>query len=204
VLGGGRWDLHPASAADGRVRDIAVAGNFVAGVHDDDSFAELVGKDAGSLTEEGCFPDSWSTQEEDALTAFDEVADDGDGAVHGAADAAGEAHDFASAIANGGNTMEGALNAGAVVVAEHADATGDKGQVVAGDIDVGEIDFLELETSFGWSAKVEHDLNQRTVFALPLQVDDAVGDVQRQDREQVFEVIGDCVFRRLHRFRFGE
>ena len=42
------------------------------------------------------------------------------------------------------------------------------------------------------------------MFALLLEIDDAVGDVQGKNSEQVFEVIGDRMFGGLYRFRFGE
>ena len=38
MLQGGRCDLHAAGAADGWVGDVAVAGDFVAGIDDDDAF----------------------------------------------------------------------------------------------------------------------------------------------------------------------
>ena len=53
---------------------------------------------------------------------LDQVFDDGDGAVDGAADAAGEADHVAPAVADAGDAVEGALDARAVVAAELADA----------------------------------------------------------------------------------
>ena len=51
VLERRRADLHPARLADGRVRDVAVAGDLVAGVDDDDALAHVVGQDAGGLAQ---------------------------------------------------------------------------------------------------------------------------------------------------------
>ena len=44
-------DLHPAGLADGRVRDVAVAGDLVAGVDDHDALAHVVGQDARGLAQ---------------------------------------------------------------------------------------------------------------------------------------------------------
>ena len=51
VLERGRAHLHPAGLADRGVRDVAVAGDLVRGVDDDDALAEVVGQDAGRLAE---------------------------------------------------------------------------------------------------------------------------------------------------------
>src|SRR5439155_537016 len=51
VLEGRGPDLHPAGLADRRVRDVAVAGDLVAGVDHDDPLAVLVGEDTRGLTQ---------------------------------------------------------------------------------------------------------------------------------------------------------
>jgi hypothetical protein len=51
VLERRRADLHPARLADRRVRDVAVAGDLVAGVDDHHALAHVVGQDAGGLAE---------------------------------------------------------------------------------------------------------------------------------------------------------
>ena len=51
VLERRRAHLHPAGLADGRVRDVAVAGDLVGGVDDDDALAQVVGQDAGGLAQ---------------------------------------------------------------------------------------------------------------------------------------------------------
>ena len=51
VLERRRADLHPAGLADRRVRDVAVAGDLVAGVDDHDALAHVVGQHAGGLAQ---------------------------------------------------------------------------------------------------------------------------------------------------------
>lgn len=89
VLKGGRGHLHPAGAADRRVRDVAISGYFVGRVDDDHTLSGIVGKHAGDLTEHGGLADAGPAKEEDALATGDEVFDDTNGAVDRAANAAG-------------------------------------------------------------------------------------------------------------------
>ena len=55
VLRGGSRNLHSAGASDGRVRNVSVAGNFVAGIDNDDALAEFVGEHAGAFPKQGRF-----------------------------------------------------------------------------------------------------------------------------------------------------
>ena len=95
----GVCDLHAAGAADGWVGDVAVAGDLVAGIDDDDPF--FVAEDAGGFAQEGGLADAGPAEQEQAAAAHDDVLNDVDDAVDGAADAAGEADDGALAIADG-------------------------------------------------------------------------------------------------------
>ena len=130
----------PASAAraDARVRDVAVAGDLVAGVDHDHPLAEVVGQHAGHLAQHRRLADAGAAQQQDALPALDDVADDVDRAEDGPADAAGQADHLAGPIADGGDAVQGALDAGAVVVAEGADALDDVGDVGLDDLAVEE------------------------------------------------------------------
>lgn len=47
VLLGGGGDLHPAGSADARVRNVAVAADFVRSVDDDHPAADLVSQQPG-------------------------------------------------------------------------------------------------------------------------------------------------------------
>ena len=65
VLEGGRAHLHAAGAADGRVRDVAVAGDLVGGVDDDDALVEVVGQDARGLAQHRRLADAGTAHDED-------------------------------------------------------------------------------------------------------------------------------------------
>src|SRR6185312_9143867 len=66
-------------------------------------------------------PNARTAEQKDALAAEDEVLDHADGAVDGSAHAAGKANDFAPPVANAGDAMERAFDAGAVVIAKVTD-----------------------------------------------------------------------------------
>ncbi len=83
VLTVGRLDLHAPGAADAGVRDVAVAGDLVAGVDDDDALVEVVGQHAGSLAQHRRLADAGPSHDQDRLAGFDEVIDDLDGAEDG-------------------------------------------------------------------------------------------------------------------------
>ena len=165
VLAFGGFDLHAAGAPDAGVGDIAVAGDFVGGVDDDDALA-LMGEDAGDFAEEGGFADAGSSEQEDAGAGGDEVFDQGDGAADGAPDAHGETNDFASAVADAGDAVEGAGDAGAVVVAEFAELADDFFEFGGGDFGFGELDFALAVAGAGATAEVEDDFEQGVEFVL--------------------------------------
>ena len=86
VLERRRADLHPARLADGRVRDVAVAGDLVRGVDDDDALAHVVGQHAGGLAQHRRLADARAAHDQDRLPGLDEVVDDLDRAVDRAPD----------------------------------------------------------------------------------------------------------------------
>src|SRR5215204_5583938 len=100
---------------------IAVAADFVGGIDDDDALVRVVREHAGNFAEHGCLADAGLAEEEDALATQDQVFDDPDGSVDGAADTAGEADDLPAAVADAADAMERALDARAVVIAEISD-----------------------------------------------------------------------------------
>ncbi len=100
VLERRRPDLHPAGLADGRVRDVAVAGDLVRRVDDDDALAEVVGQDARGLAEHRGLADARPAHDQDRLPGLDEVPDDLDRPVDRPADPAGQADDLAVAVAD--------------------------------------------------------------------------------------------------------
>ena len=68
------------------------------------------------------------------LPGLDQVLDDLDRAEHGAADPRSQADDLAAPIADGRDAVQGALDAGAVVLAERADVVDDVLDVLVADL----------------------------------------------------------------------
>ena len=186
VLERRRADLHPAGLADGRVRDVAVAGDLVAGVDDDDALAHVVGQDAGGLAQHRRLADARPAHDQDRLPGLDEVVDDLDRAVDRPADPAGQPDDLAVAVADGADAVERPLDAGPVVVAERADVLDDEGDVGLDDLAVEEAHLRIREARLGPAAEVHDDLDQGVRSG---QGVDGGDDLGRQGREQGVEVV---------------
>ena len=160
VLLGGGLDLHPPGAPDPGMGDVAVTPDLVGGVDDDHPLALVVAQHPGALAEHGGLPDAGGSQQKDAAALDHDVLDDVDGPGHRPADAAGEAHDGPGAVADGADAMQGALDPGAVVIAEIADALDHVLDVGVGDRHPVEDDLAVDEARLGLAAEVEHHLEQ--------------------------------------------
>src|SRR5207237_9926791 len=117
--------LQASSAASSLTLYVAVAADLIRGVDDHDPLAQRVGQKARALAEHRGLADARPTQEQDALAADDDVPDYLAGAGNGPADTHRQADDTARAVANSGDPMQRALDAGAIVVAELTDVVGD-------------------------------------------------------------------------------
>ena len=181
VLKQRRLHLHAPRAADARMRNVAVATDLVRRVDDDDALAQLVREQARALAQHRRLANAGPAQEQDALAADDDVADDLPGARHRAAHAHGQADDASGSVADRGDTVERALDAGAVVVAELADVVRHMVEVRRRDRMVGQQDFASRHARLRLAAKVEHDLQQ---FARVDAVMNRAREVRRQRSRQ--------------------
>ena len=186
VLERRRADLHPARLADGRVRDVAVAGDLVGGVDDDDALAHVVGQDARGLAQHRGLADPRPAHDQDRLPALDEVVDDLDRAVDGPPDPAGQPDDLAVAVADRADAVERPLDAGAVVVAERPDVLDDEGDVRLDDLAVEQAHLRIREAGLRPAAEVHDDLDQGVAIR---QGVDRGHDLGRQGSEQGVEVV---------------
>ncbi len=182
-----RADLHAARVADPGVRDVAVAGDLVRGVHHHDALAEIVGEHPGHLAQHGGLAHSGPAEEQDAAAALDHVADDVDGPEDRATDAAGQAHHLAGAVADGADAMEGPLDPGAVVVAEDADVVHDVPDVGLGDLAVEKHLLAVGEARLRATPQVHDHLEQ--VAAIGERAE-AGHDLRGERRHQVVQVVG--------------
>ena len=177
----GRADLHPAGLADRRVRDVAVAGDLVGRVDDDDPLAEVVGEDAGRLAEHRRLADAGPAHDQDRLPGLDEVVDDLDRAVDGPPDPAGQPDDLAVPVADRADPVERPLDPGPVVVAERPDVVDDVGDVGLADLAIEQRHLAVREARLRPAAEVEDDLDE---VLLGGQRVDGLDDLRRQRREE--------------------
>ena len=179
-------DLHPARAADAGVRDVAVAGDLIRGVHDDHALGEVVGEDTRHLAEERRLPDAGPAEEQDAPPCLDDVADDLHRPVHRAADTDRETDDLPCPVAERADAMERPLDAGAVVAAELADVADDGGDVLGGDLAVAQDLLAAGEPRLGEPAEVHDDLEQPVEA---IERADALTDVGGKGAEDGLELV---------------
>ncbi len=158
VLVGRARNLHAAGAADGRMRNIAVTTNLVAGIDDDHPF--LLGQNAGHFAQHRRFADSGATQNEDAMSFGDDILDDGDSAIDSAADATRQAHDLLAPVANAGNAVQGASDSRPIVVIEIADAGHNLFDLFVGDLGLAQHTLAIDVTSSRQAAEIHDDLQE--------------------------------------------
>ena len=196
VLGGGGADLHAAGVADGGMGNVAVPGDFVGGVNDDDALEGVVGQDPGHLPEHGGLANAGTAEEEDVLAGEGEVFDDLDGAVDGTAHAAGDPDHLSLPVAYGRDAVEGALDAGPVVVAEIADLVGDVIEVAAADFFLVKVQVAGQEAGLGGPAQIEHHFEE---FDDVVPFPKLVGNPGRQHLQQHIQL---PLHRPFHRRQF--
>src|SRR5262249_14686529 len=144
------------------------------------------------LAEERRLTDTWAAHHQDAATRLDDVADDRDRAEDGATDAARDADHPPLAIADGRDAMQGALDAGAAVVAEVAEPLHDGVGVLFG-YGMRREQHLAARKAGLWLTPEVHDhLEQVASVRQPLQ---RIADVRGQDVEQLIQVVGDALVR---------
>jgi hypothetical protein len=129
LLGRARY-LHAAGTTDCRVWDIAIARDLVRGVDDHNSFPKVVCEDTCDLAQERRLTDARLAEQQHALAFFDEILNDIDCSEDRASNAACHPDDMACPVAHGGDTVEGALDAGAIILTEIPDACDDVVEVL--------------------------------------------------------------------------
>jgi hypothetical protein len=170
------------------MRDVAITGNFVGCIHNNHTAAKLIGDDACSLPKLSGFSHARASEEEDGLSAFDDVPDDVDCSVDTSADATCQAYDFILAVSNGRDAVQGALNPCAVVCAKVTDVFDNGCDVIRGDFRIREwLPNLVWETNFDFPAEIEDDFYDAGSLRVSL---DGGCDIGRQDVEEEIQIVG--------------
>ena len=166
VLGARHRHLHAPRLSDAGMRHVAVAGDFVGRVDNHHSLVHFVGKHACGLAKQGCLADPGTPEKQHRLAAVDHVAQDVNRAEKRPPDPARQTHKGAGAVAYGRDAVQGALDAGAVVLSEGADVSRDMVQVLTHDLGLRQRFLVIREPRLRKAAQVEDDLQQ----VLPLRV----------------------------------
>src|SRR5690606_32550265 len=185
VLPLGVGHLHAPRRADAGVGDVPVAADLVGGVHDHHALARVVGEDAGALAELGRLAHARRAEQQDVAAALDQVADRLDRAEDGAPHAQGEADDPSLAVANGGDAVEGAFDAGAVVAGEGAQLPHDVVDVVLAD-DLGpQVRHAAGKARLGHAPQIHHDFDEVLVRDGPKLALEPLGQLLHEDAQVV-------------------
>jgi len=96
--------------------------------------------------------------------------------------------DLSLAVPDRGDAVQGALDAGAVILSERTDAAGDRADVLVADIFFIQVEDAAGEAGFGAAAQVEHHLKECVQVSLLLQ---RRAHSRREDFQQQVQVVGD-------------
>jgi hypothetical protein len=157
VLGMDIWYLHAAGAPNARVRHIAVAGDLVRGVYDYNPLARFIGQNARGFAQQGCFADAGAPKQQDAFAVHDQVVNDCQGALNRPANPTCQADNIALPVADRRDAVQGAGNAGPVIVAEIAEARRYIRQIGGSNLLVAQITLAIDKTGGGQPPQIEHD-----------------------------------------------
>src|SRR6266487_5209155 len=108
--------LHAARSTNTGMRNISVSGDFVGGIHDDYTFIGFVCENTCYFTQQCGFAHTWATKNQDRLTLFDNISNQGNTAKYRSTNAAGQTNNFSFSISKSADTMESALDTSTVVV----------------------------------------------------------------------------------------
>src|SRR5712692_3028185 len=125
--------LHTASTTDTGMGNIPITRDLIGGVDDHHPFIGFVREDASYFTQQGGFTHTWTTKNQDGLTLFDNITDQGNTAEYRSTNAAGQADNFKFSVAQGTNAVECALDTGTVIVAKFTNALHHVFEVRAGN-----------------------------------------------------------------------
>jgi hypothetical protein len=125
--------LHTPRSTNRRVGDIAIPGNFIAGVDHHNTLPQIIGENASDLAQSRCLPDPGPAHQKQGLTAIEKIAHHRHRPEHRATNAAGQTHHLPSAVTDGTDPMQGSLNARPVIRAKLAETVHHRLQIGARD-----------------------------------------------------------------------
>ena len=113
--------------------DITITSNLITGVDHDDPTLHFISQNSGNFSQCCGFSDPRSSHQQQRLGAVEKVANHGDGAKHCTADTTCETNHFSLPISYGTDSVEGALNSGAIIRTEPTQFVDHNSQIVSRD-----------------------------------------------------------------------
>ena len=178
------------ASADGRVRNIAIAADFVGRIHDD--HPRLIAQNPGSFAQQRRLADAGPAQQQDALARLDDILDDINHAVDRAPDATGQPDDPPLPVANARNPVQRPLDPGPVVIGKLANAFDDVVDVLVADLAVAQNQLIVGEAGLWQPAQVHDDFKQ---LVRPVGLAEGMRDVRRKNVQQDIKVVGYLLLR---------
>src|SRR6266581_2137324 len=152
--------LHAAGAPNTVMRNIPITRDFIGGIDDHYSFIGFVREDARYFTKQSSFPHTWTTKNQDGLTLFDNITDQGNTAEYRSTNTAGQADNFPFTVAQCADPVKRPLDTSAVIVAKFTNTLDHVLQVRVGHWLCTQDHLPFWESALGKAAKVHYDLQQ--------------------------------------------
>jgi hypothetical protein len=151
---------------------------------------QFVRKHAGGFSQERRLTNARATEQEQTLARLDEVTHDGDGAEDSSANSASEPDDFAGTIADRRDAVKSSLDSSSIVSAKGSDAFGNKGQILAVYLSIGERHFAAPKPGFRRPSQIHDDLDEIVVAFTAPSIRDRFGDPWRQHGQENVKIVG--------------
>src|SRR5712691_4786590 len=169
--------LHTTRTSNTRMGDIPITRDFIGGIDDHHPFIGFVREDARYFTQQGGFSHTRATKNQDGLTLFDNITDQGNTAEYRSTNTAGQADNFPFTVAQCADPVKRPLDTSAVIVAKFTNTLDHVLQVRVGHWLCTQDHLPFWESALGKAAKVHYDLQQ---FASVLEPIDRVVDARRK------------------------
>jgi bacillithiol system protein YtxJ len=187
-------NLHSAAGSDARMRNVAVAADFVRGIDNDHPLYQLGREYACAFPQERRLADAGPAQQQQAFSGFDHVTQDIDSTEYGPADAARQTDNDLAPVTDCGYAMQRAFNACAIVLRESANTVSDIIDVFARDRGFAQIDGPVRKPALGLTAEIHNNLDEAFQVNLPVK---SLPYIRRHHSQEQFQIVSDFLARQF-------
>ena len=160
MLLAGMRHLHAPGPADGRVGDVAISGDLVRCIDDDDPPTSLIREQASGLPQERRLSYSGPAYQKCTAPGLDDITKNLHRPVHRSADATGEADDVGVPISDRRDAVQGPFDPRAVVGREITHPSEDAGEVFPFDCSRPQRHRGPIESCLGQPSEIEDDFEK--------------------------------------------